>query len=556
MSEESVNVEKKQSSSSGAGFDGVDRQGAYKGAESMIAPNVALELEASQIGKFTTKGGTGFAAEDANALIDERRGRIVERTGLDNAKNGADRVVDGVSIQTKYFESASRTVNSAFENETGLYRYDTMQLEVPKDQYNEAVKLMEKRISEGKVPGVTNPADASNMVRRGNVTYRQARNIARAGNVDSLRYDARNAAVICTAGFGFSFAIEFAAAKWRGENSVGALKNAVLKGLQTAGFAFFASVGSAQLLRTQTARVGTVVMRSGVKQIAKTKLGKSAIHKIAEVSLGKSVSGAAAVNHVSKLLRSNAITGAVTVSVMTLPDLYKASISRSVSWAQVGKNLVVNATSIAGSTAGWAGGAALGASAGSFIPVVGTVAGGVVGGLIGTVSGGVAAGMGAKKAMDYFVEDDAVQMQALLQKELLLIADEYVLTQQEFDKFLEFVADTISSSYLGDLHASKDRAKHVRDSFEEYVFEFTKNRKPVVMVTDEKVMAFIDEMLERAEAGESLDGVALAAQEQYVPNFILTSGPAATKSPVETVAATLTLKPSLRHMGMAIGKSW
>jgi len=172
------------------------------------------------------------------------------------------------------------------------------------------------------------------------------------------------------------------------------------------------------------------------------------------------------------------------------------------------------------------------------------------------VSGGVAAGMGAKKAMDYFVEDDAVQMQALLQKELLLIADEYVLTQQEFDKFLEFVADTISSSYLGDLHASKDRAKHVRDSFEEYVFEFTKNRKPVVMVTDEKVMAFIDEMLERAEAGESLDGVALAAQEQYVPNFILTSGPAATKSPVETVAASLTLKPSLRHMGMAIGKSW
>jgi len=480
----------------------------------------------------------------------------VERTGLDNAKNGADRVVDGVSIQTKYFESASRTVNSAFDNETGLYRYDTMQLEVPKDQYNEAVKLMEKRISEGKVPGVTSPADAPNMVRRGNVTYRQARNIARAGNVDSLRYDARNAAVICTAGFGFSFAIEFAAAMWRGENSVGALKNAVLKGLQTAGFAFFASVGSAQLLRTQTARVGTVVMRSGVKQIAKTKLGKSAIHKIAEVSLGKSVSGAAAVNHVSKLLRSNAITGAVTVSVMTLPDLYKASISGSVSWAQVGKNLVVNATSIAGGTAGWAGGAVLGASAGSFVPVVGTVAGGVVGGLIGTVSGGVAAGMGAKKAMDYFVEDDAVQMQALLQKELLLIADEYVLTQQEFDKFLEFVADTISSSYLGDLHASKDRAKHVRDSFEEYVFEFTKNRKPVAMVTDEKVMAFIDEMLERAEAGESLDGVAPAAQEQYVPNFILISGPAATKSPVETVAATLTLKPSLGHMGMAIGKSW
>lgn len=556
MSGDSVNSGKKQNSSSGVGLDGVGRQGTYNAAESIIAPNVGLELEASQIGKFATKGGTGFAAEDANAIIDERMGRIVERTGLDNAKNGADRVVDSVPIQTKYFESASRTVNSAFDRETGRYRYETMQLEVPKDQYHDAVKLMEKRISEGKVPGVTNPADAPKMVRQGNVTYRQARNIARAGNVDSLKYDARNSTVICTAAFGFSFAIEFAAAVWRGESSIGALKNAVLKGLQTAGLAFFTSVGSAQLLRTQTARMGTVVVRSSVKQVAKSKLGKSAIQKIAEVSLGKSVSGAAAVNHVSKLLRSNAITGAVTVSVMTLPDLYKASISGSVSWAQVGKNLVVNATSIAGGTAGWAGGAALGASAGSFIPGVGTVAGGIVGGLIGTVSGGAVAGMGAKKAMDYFVEDDAVQMQELLQKELLLIADEYVLTQQEFDKFLEFVADTISSGYLGDLHASKDRAKHVRDSFEDYAFEFTKSRQPVAMATDEKVMAFIDEMLERAEAGESLDGAVPAAQGPYVPNFTLTSGPAAAESLVATVAETLTFKPSLSLMGMAIGKFW
>jgi len=551
MSEESVNLEKKQTPNLGAGLQRVGEEGTYGAAESIIAPNVALELEATQIGKFATKGGTGFAAEDANALIDERIGRNVKRTGLDNAKNGADRVVDGAPIQTKYFESASRTVNSAFDSETGLYRYDTMQLEVPKDQYNEAVKLMEKRISEGKVPGVTNTADAPKMVRQGNVTYRQARNIARAGNVDSLKYDARNSAVICSAAFGFSFTIEFAAAMWRGESSIGALKNAVLKGLQTAGIAFFTSVGSAQLLRTQTARMGTVLARSGVKQVAKTKLGRSAIHKIAEVSLGKSVSGAAAVNHVSKLLRSNVITGAVTVSVMTLPDLYKASISGSVSWAQVGKNLVVNATSIAGGTAGCTGGAALGALAGSLLPGVGTVAGGVVGGVIGTVGVGAAAGMGAKKAMDYFVEDDAVQMQELLQKELLLIADEYVLTQHEFEKFIEFVADTIPGGFLGGLHSSNDRAKHVRDSFEEYAFEFAKNRQPVAMATDEKVMAFIDEMLERAEVGESLDVAAPAAQEPYVPNFILTSGPTTTKLSLATVVQV----SSLGLMGMAWARS-
>jgi hypothetical protein len=161
---------------------------------------------------------------------------------------------------------------------------------------------------------------------------------------------------------------------------------------------------------------------------------------------------------------------------------------------------------------------------------------------------GAAAGMGAKKAMDYFVEDDAVQMQELLQKELLLIADDYVLTQYEFEKFIEFVADTIPGGFLGGLHASDDRAKHVRDSFEEYAFEFAKNRQPVAMATDEKVMAFIDEMLERAVVDKSFDVDAPAAQEPYVPNFILNSGPTVTESPV----VTLDQLPGLGFMGKAL----
>ena len=275
MSEEILNPGKKLSSKLEGEIEITGQPSHLNAAESIIAPNVALGMEATQLGKFSTKGGTGFAAEDANALFDERMGRTVERTGLDNAKNGADRIVDGVSVQTKYFDSASRTINSAFDSETGLYRYDTMQLEVPKDQYEAAVKLMEKRISEGKVPGVTNPADAPKMVRQGNVTYQQARNIARAGNIDSLTYDARNSAVICSAAFGFSFVVEFGSGIWRGESPVGALKNAALKGMQTAGIAFFTSVGSAQLLRTQAARMGTIFVRSGLKNVGKTNLGKS-----------------------------------------------------------------------------------------------------------------------------------------------------------------------------------------------------------------------------------------------------------------------------------------
>lgn len=513
--------------------------------ETIISPTVALEIEATQLGKFSTPGGTGFAAEDVNALIDERLGRTVERTGLDNAKNGADRIVDGVSIQTKYFNSASQTVGSAFDGETGLYRYERMQLEVPKDQYEAAVKFMEKRISEGKVPGVTDPADASKMIRKGNVTYQQARNIARAGNIDSLKYDARNSAVICSAAFGFSFVIEYGSGVWRGESHVAALKNATLKGMQTAGLAFFTSVGSSQLLRTQSARMGTIVVRSGLKQVAKTDLGRSAIQKIAEISLGKAVYGSAAINHVSKLLRSNVITGAVTVTVLTLPDLYKATISGSSSWTQLGKNLIVNSTSVAASAGGWVGGALAGAALGSAVPVVGTAAGGVIGGVVGMVGGGVAGGMGAKKALDYFVEDDAVQMKAILEEELQGIASDYLFTQAEFDKFLDFVGHVIPGNFLSDMYAAKDRLELIRQHFDEYALEIVKTRPPVVIETDVKVLEFIGEMLEKAEAGELLEESPNEASNDpmtYVPNFVMpgtspdTSGVRAEQGSAEVAA--------------------
>ncbi|KWU26449.1 hypothetical protein [Burkholderia cenocepacia] len=127
-------------------------------------------LESTQLNKFGTKGGTGFAAEDANALNEKLKGVTVDQVGSRNSKNGADRIADGVHIQTKYFDTANRTVNDAFDAKTGEFRYPGMQLEVPSDQYEKAVSLMREKILAGKVPGVTNPDEAASIVKEGSVT--------------------------------------------------------------------------------------------------------------------------------------------------------------------------------------------------------------------------------------------------------------------------------------------------------------------------------------------------------------------------------------------------
>ena len=58
--------------------------------------------------KFHARQGHGFAAERANNLYDKFTGHDAKIVGDDNAKNGADRIVDGVCIQSKYCATGSR----------------------------------------------------------------------------------------------------------------------------------------------------------------------------------------------------------------------------------------------------------------------------------------------------------------------------------------------------------------------------------------------------------------------------------------------------------------
>ena len=72
--------------------------------------------------RYRSFGGPGFTAEDANHMHDWLRGRDARLVGHDNAKNGADRMVDGQLIQTKYYPTGSRCVEQCFDGR-GTFRY-------------------------------------------------------------------------------------------------------------------------------------------------------------------------------------------------------------------------------------------------------------------------------------------------------------------------------------------------------------------------------------------------------------------------------------------------
>lgn len=454
----------------------------------LSAPLVSAGIEQTNINHYRTKNtGHGYAAEDANALNDVLQGRKVELTGKTRELNGADRIVDGVKIQTKYCQSARESIDSAFDN--GQYRYPDQVIEVPKDQYEQAVELMRKRIQDGQVPGVTDPARAQELVKEGSITYRQAVNIAKAGNVDSILFDIKSRTVSTTFAFSLSFAITFVTLKAQGMDSKVALRSSLVVGLKVGGISLLSGVLTAQLLRTRLiGGVGKVVAKNAIDAMFKTQLGKRFIIQYASAMNGQAMKGMAARNYAAKALRSNVVSGAVVTVLMTSPDIYRAAVSKNVSWAQVSKNLVVNASGVAGGLAGAAGGAAGGAALGSIIPGVGTAVGAAVGGTLGGLGIGLGASALSKALMDHIVVDDAKQMVDMLPDLLEPLVNDYLLTEEEVINFSKSVCEKIKPALLRDMYKAQEKRAFVYEAFEPLCESLVKQRPPAHLPTIEDIL--------------------------------------------------------------------
>ena len=489
----------------------------------LTAPLVAVSLETkTQISKYHGKGGHGFAAEDANTLADRLNGRKARIVGRSNKLNGTDRIVDGVKVQSKYYQTASETVRSAFDPASGKYRYSGQVLEVPKDQYQECLKLMRDRIRRGDVPSVTNLAGAEDLVRQGTVTYRQARNIARAGNIDSLIFDVKTQSATSAVSFGISFVITYAQARRQGRSSREAMKDALNSALASGGGTLVTGVLGVQLLRTRVAAIGSVSVRRGVRAASRTPLGRAAIHRIAAGSLGRGVHGAAAIGHVSKLIRSNAITGAVVTAVTCTPDFYRAAFARSISRQQFIKNTSVNIAGVAGGIGGWLGGAAAGAAIGSVVPGPGTAVGGIIGGVLGAIGGGHGAGKVAKAVADGVIEDDSKRLLESLEKEMQSLAFEYILTEGEVEQIVGVVRKAVDGKWLRRTYQKTrdsdfSRRRFIRAEFEPEFGRIIQKRPKVALPS---VDEFEEELSILAEKlGDAVEDVPKGEYLQPVPFY-------------------------------------
>lgn len=443
---------------------------------------------------FGATRGHGFAAEKANHLKDVLTGKDAKIVGGDNVKNGADRLVDGVYIQTKYCSTGSKCISECFDN--GKFRYlnsdgSPMQIEVPSDKYDSAVQAMENRIKTGQVPGVTDPELAKDIIRKGAFTYDQVKNIAKFGTIESLTYDAVNGIKLAGTAMGISAAVSFAVNLWNGEDWDKALESSCYVGLKVGGIAWISSIITAQLGRTSIEQG----LRGATDWIVQ-QMGPRAAAWIANgLRSGNAIYGAAAMNYVSKLLRGNIVTGVVTTLVISSVDFVRMFQGRC-SGAQLFKNIASTATGVAGGTGGWMAGAAGGAALGSVIPIVGTTVGGIIGGLLGAFAGGTAANAVATAILDEFIEDDAKEMLGIVENVFGKIAFDYLLNEEEAESVIDEFKSKDVTKFLRDMYASSDRDDFTKKEFELMIKNIAKNREVISLPSDEQLILKASEILE------------------------------------------------------------
>lgn len=435
------------------------------------------------IDKFNTPRGHGFAAEKANHLYDKLKGNDASIVGDNNAKNGADRIVNGVNIQTKYCASGSKCISECFEN--GKLRYinadgTPMQIEVPSDKYDAAIQAMKNRIKNGEVPGINDPEKAKEIVRKGHFTYKQAKNIAKFGTVESITFDAVNGAIIAKNAMGISAAITFATNIWNGEDFDVAIKNAAYSGLKVGGTTFVTSILSSQL-----SRVGLNSALVGSSEAIVSLMGpKASAMLVNAFRSGSNIYGAAAMKSAAKMLRGNTITAAVSVVVLSSFDV--ANIFRGrISGSQLFKNIANTTSTVAGGTAGWVGGTSLGGKIGTLImPGVGTIIGGAVGGIIGSFVGGSTAGKVSEAVLDEFIEDDANKMVKIIENVFTKLAEEYLLNKKEAENIIDRLQDELTGNVLKDMFASSNREKFAKNMLKPLIKKEVKKRKVIKLPSD------------------------------------------------------------------------
>ena len=406
--------------------------------------------------EMNMRQGHGYGAEYGNKTVDRILGKKVEggqeKENGHHKKSGADKIVNGQKVQTKYYKSAADTYRAGFKDSS--HDYSGQVIEVPRDQYNEIKNRLQKDIDAGNMDGIEPGTPAENYLKKGYFSYSQSYRLAASGTIESITMDMANGIMTSMTSASITAIIIFASGVWQGKD----VKEAAKDGLMTAGQV----IGKGAVIYTITMQVS----RGKVWNYALGKRVDSPMSKVSE-EVAEKINSKIVNSSVGTKLNLREVTGqklvsgAVTVAVVFGPDVCRACMGK-ISVKQLAKNATAGAAGLAGMAVGSA-----------------VTAGNPLGGMIGGAVGGAV----GKKVMDNFIEDDAVAMFRVMKEEFLDVVMSSYLTQEEFEEVAKrTIWDKKVSKELQNMYKKSKKGEHrayANSLIEEVVIDVLKKRRKI-----------------------------------------------------------------------------
>lgn len=423
-------------------FDFLKKEKRYSSDFSKSCVNIGI-LESSKKMLFENNilssiQGHGFAAEKLNHFYDRIFLKNPQLVGMNNLKNGADRIVQGEYIQTKFCRTPWETISAAFDNNG--YRYEGMKLEVPKDQYKECLELFEKRIINGEVPGAK-PGDSYKIIHESYVDYSIAKDVAEFGNIKGIMYDAVNGMVSATLMTGLGGIIIYSLHYWESGSHKSALDN------------MFSAMPKIFFISLTSNVIAGQVARTTLPNLAIDFLSQTFTEETSRRIVGASVSSIA------------------LLTAYTAYDFYKV-INGNLHINTLVRNIGKNTCSI--------GGATIGASISDdfFESIIFGIAGGVIGSLIGNAVFGYSK-TDIKEKLDLLgrdIESYLISESGLVFKEWDLIDYSEIENYIKTEEALSFLMEQRSVLLDKIVNLLKPQIKSIKKSRETIDFEIIQDK--------------------------------------------------------------------------------
>lgn len=390
--------------------------------------------------------GHGVSAEWGNTSIDRLRGRYATtQPGGTNLKYGGDRLVGRTLVQTKYYQTynngvpdpgnARASVGAYLKNVDGYFSNGVKQVEVPRDQFPDAVQRMKQAISDGKIPGENNPNNAKRYVRKGVWTYDQSLQIAKCGTIPSISVDVAGGITSSIPGASIGALMTY----WNARSNGMEMRDAI----KVTGGVFAKSMLMGTLTYAGTMQLTKLIFNNGSKSAVKTALTKFTTAMPEQA-----------------FKRLNIL---VTLTIQVAPSILK-SFEGKQSWSDVGSELTTGISGISGMSIGGVIGTAV-------LPGVGTAVGAIVGSF-------AASFVGSKVGKMIFGQSSQTVMMNLLKEEFIDAVYQSPLNQDEIQSIMQSIFNDKSlKKTLGFMYKSNDRRWFARENIIYPRFQFAYNNR-------------------------------------------------------------------------------